>query len=87
MVWAAISKTWKSPLILVPQGAKVNTNSYFELILTLALEEAKKHFKNRSFTFQQDGAPSHASNKPRNGVRTIFHVSGERNFGHPYHRT
>ena len=71
MVWAATSKTWKSPLIFVPQGAKLNTNSYIELILTPALEEAKKHFKNMPFTFQQDEAQSHTSKKTRNGVRTI----------------
>ena len=45
MVWAAVSKTWKSPLIFVPQDAKVNTNSYIDTILTFALAEAKKHFK------------------------------------------
>lgn len=72
MVWAAISKTWKSPLIFVPQGAKVNTNSYIELILTPALQEAKKHFKNRPFTFQQDGAPSHTSNKTQKWCQDNF---------------
>ena len=48
MVWATISKTWKSPLIFVPQGAKVNTNSYIETILTPALKEPRP--KNTSKT-------------------------------------
>ena len=63
VVWAAISKTWKSPIIFVPQGAKVNTNAYIETILTPALQAAKKHFKDKPFIFQQDGAPSHTSKK------------------------
>ena len=61
MVWAAISKTWKSPLIFVLQGAKVNTNAYIDTILTPALQEAKKPLKDKPFTFQQDGAPSRTS--------------------------
>ena len=59
MVWAAMSKTWKSPLIFVKQGPKVNTNVYIDDILAPALRNMKKHFKNEDFTFQQDGAPSH----------------------------
>ena len=61
MVWTIIFKPWKSPLIFVPQDAKVNTNPYIETILTPALQEAKKHFKNKPFTFQQYGASSHMS--------------------------
>ena len=45
MVWAAVSKIGKPPLIFVPHGSKVKTNSYIETILTPALAEAKKHFK------------------------------------------
>ena len=37
----------------------MNTNTYIEGILTPALEQAKKHSKDDSFTFQQDGAPAH----------------------------
>ena len=28
VVWAAVSKTWKSPLIFAKKGVKVNTNTY-----------------------------------------------------------
>ena len=59
MVWGAISKSWKSPLIFVKEGVKVNTDSYVNDILTPALALMKEKFKNKSFTFQQDGAPSH----------------------------
>ena len=63
MVWGAISKSWKSPLIFVKEGVKVNTDSYVNDILTPALASMKEKFKNKSFTFQQDGAPSHTSKK------------------------
>ena len=62
-VWAAISESWRSPLIFVKEGAKVNANSYIEGILTLALVEMKKHFRDEVFTFQQDGVPLHTTNK------------------------
>ena len=58
MVWAAIPESWRSPLIFVKEGAKVNAS-----ILTPVLVEMKKHFRDEIFTFQQDGAPSHTANK------------------------
>ena len=63
MVWAAISENWRSTLIYVKEGTKLNANSYIEDILTPAHVEMKKHFKDNPFTFQQDGAPSHTANK------------------------
>ena len=36
MVWAAVSKTRKSPLILVKEVAKVNTNAYCATFISLA---------------------------------------------------
>ena len=49
MVWGAISKSWKSPLIFVKEGIKVNTDSYVNDILTPALASMKEKFKNKSF--------------------------------------
>ena len=72
MVWAVISKTWKSPIIFVPQGVKVNTNVYIDTILTPALQAAKKHFKDKPFIFQQDGAPSHTSKKTQKWCQDHF---------------
>ena len=72
MAWATVSKTWKSPRIFVKAGAKVNTNAYIDDILTPALREMKKHFKNKEFTFQQDGAPSHISNRTQEWCRDNF---------------
>ena len=62
MVWAAVSKTWKSPLIFVKQGDKVNTNVYINNILVPALCDMKENLENQDFTIQQDGAPYHTSN-------------------------
>ena len=73
MVWGAISKSWKSPLIFVKEGVKVNTDSYVNDILTPALASMKEKFKNKSFTFQQDGAPSHTSKKTQKWCEEHFH--------------
>jgi len=72
MVWAAISESWRSPLIFVKEGAKINSNSYIEDILTPAHAQMKKHFKDRPFTFQQDGAPSHTANKTQDWCEHHF---------------
>ena len=72
MVWAAISKTWTSPLIFVEQGVKINSDHYINNILVPALEEMKKHFKDQPFTFQQDGAPTHTSRKTQDWCQRHF---------------
>ena len=30
MVWATISESWRSPLVFVKEGAKINANSYID---------------------------------------------------------
>ena len=50
----------------------MNTNAYIETILTPALQAAKKHFKDKSFIFQQDGAPSHTSKKTQKWCQDHF---------------
>ena len=44
-------------------GATVNINVYIDEILAPALRDMKEHFKNGDFTFQEEGALSHISNK------------------------
>ena len=72
MVWGAISESWKSPLIFVKEGVKVNTDSYVNDILTPALASMKEKFKNKSFTFQQDSTPSHTSKKTQKWCKEHF---------------
>ena len=72
MIWATVSKIWKSSLIFVKHGAKVNTNVYIADILTSALHDMKEHFKNEDFTIQQNGAPSHTSNKTQAWCKDNF---------------
>ena len=44
MVWAAVSKTWRSLLIFIDQSAKINAKYYVESILEPMLKSAKDHF-------------------------------------------
>lgn len=62
MVWAAVSQEGKSPLVFVSRGAKINTKYYVDCILKQALLPwAKALYGKKSWTFVQDGAPSHTS--------------------------
>ena len=63
MVWGAVSKTWKSPLIFVPERCKVNIEVSVNNVLIPFLTAARGHFGNRAWTFQQDGATSHTSKR------------------------
>ena len=63
MVWAAISKTWRSPLIFVEEKAKINSKVYIEKILQPMIASANVHFGDETlWTFQQDGATAHTAN-------------------------
>ena len=71
IVWAAVPKTWRFPLIFIKQGAKTQ-KVYIDDILDPALLHMKEHFKNEDFTFQQDGTPSHTSKKNQAWCRYNF---------------
>ena len=63
MVWAAISKTWRSPLIFVEEKVKINAKVYIDKILQPMNASAKVHFgDDKLWTFQQDGATAHTAN-------------------------
>ena len=67
MVWAAVSKSWRSPLIFVEEKAKINARVYIEKILTPMLESVNDHFGDDTlWTFQQDGATAHTANITQN---------------------
>lgn len=62
MVWGAICKRGKLPLVFIEKGVKVNQQVYLEAVLKAhLLPEALKLFGNDYFCFQQDGAPSHTA--------------------------
>ena len=70
MVWAAVSKTWRSFLIFIDQSTKINAKYYVENILEPMLKSAKDHFGDDTlWTFQQDGATSHTANVAQNWCR------------------
>ena len=57
MVFAGITSNGKTPLIFVPQGVKVNSANYLDLLRTEVLPWAQTHFQNKPWTYQQDSAP------------------------------
>ena len=61
MVWAAVTKSGRSPLVFVEQGVKLNQENYRNV--GSLLPWAKEHFKKRPWTFQQHSAPSHGAKK------------------------
>ena len=77
MVWAGICETGRTPLVIVPQGVKINTEAYISLILENSLIPwSQQHFLDQPWTLQQDSAPAHRSRQTvewlhGNGVRFI----------------
>ena len=60
MIWAAVTPSGKSPLVLVPSGVKLNSERYVSVILESHwLPWADKHFQGLPWSLQQDSAPSH----------------------------
>ena len=62
MVWTGVSGIGRTPLVFVPQRAKISSISYRELILEPVVKDINQSmFSGKAFLFQQDGAPSHTS--------------------------
>lgn len=57
--FAGVTADGKTPLWFVPQGVKVNSQNYLDLLKSELLPCASAHFRIRSWTFQQDGAEAH----------------------------
>jgi hypothetical protein len=73
MVWAGITATGKTPLVFVDRNVKINAAVYQQLILRDTQDPwAKKHFKNRPWTFQQDWAPAHSAKTTISLCKTLF---------------
>mgnify|MGYP001079518019 CR=1 FL=1 len=65
MVWGAIGKNWRSPLILV--HGKLNSEGYINFLEKNEIFTSLNDFYGeRSYFFEQDGAPCHRSKKKIN---------------------
>ena len=70
MVWAGVSAYSRTNLVFVPQGAKINSISYQELILQREVRSAGSNlFNNEPWIFQQDSAPAQASKSTQSWLR------------------
>ena len=63
MVWAAISRRGKTPLVFVDQGIKINRNVYMNMVRDHLLDWANETFDGEKWCFQQDSAPGHKANE------------------------
>lgn len=62
MVWGAISRRAKLPLVFIEKGVKINQQYYKDEVLKkFLLPEAKKIYGDDYYCFQQDSAPAHAA--------------------------
>jgi len=68
MVWAALGHNLKSPLVIVPQGVKINADVYLDMLereVLPWLDEMKV-----KVVFQQDGA--HRAKKAQEWFKMVF---------------
>lgn len=73
MVWAGITRDGRTPLVFVPEGVKINQNTYRELVLQNVVEPwARHHFGSRGWVFQQDSAPAHKAKKTQLWIAEHF---------------
>lgn len=60
MVWGAISRRGRLPLLFLEKGVKIKKENYLQNVLKdHLLPEAQKIFGDEYFLFQQDSAPAH----------------------------
>ena len=73
MVWGGVTDCGKkTPLIVIPQGVKVNSDTYIELLDKQVLKWIKKQNGQDGYCFMQDGAPVHTSNKTQAFLKDNF---------------
>ena len=70
MVWGGVTDCGKkTPLIVIPQGVKVDSDVYIDLLKRRVVPWIKKQKWDIGYVFQQDGAPAHTSNKTQDWLR------------------
>ncbi len=73
MVWAGVSSCGrKTPLIFIPEGAKVNQTAYLEMLVDQVLPWIESMEWPSSYIFQQDGAPAHTANRVQEWCKKNF---------------
>lgn len=79
MVWEAVSKKGKLPLIFIVKGVKINKEYYLQHVLVEnALPEIRKLYPNGNYCSQQDSAPAYKAKVAQqwckqNCIVIIFH--------------
>lgn len=64
MVWGAVSRKGKLPLLFIEKGVKIDTDYYIENVLkNHLLPYAKELYGDEYYCFQQDSAPSHKAKR------------------------
>lgn len=64
MVWGAISRKGKLPLLFIEKGVKINADYYIQHVLKdHLLPHAESLYENDYYCFQQDSAPSHKAKR------------------------
>lgn len=64
MVWGAISKKGKLPLLFIEKGVKIDTDYYIQNVLKEhLLPHATRLYGDQFYCFQQDSAPSHKAKR------------------------
>ena len=70
IVWAQVSATGKSQLVLVLEEMKINAHNLEEHILKLVVKHLRQTmFEEGNFLFQQDGASNLTANRLQNWLR------------------
>lgn len=73
MVWGAVCKRGKLPLVFIDRGVKINRHVYISQVLeAAALPGCRELFGDDYYCFQQDGAPSHTANDTQAWCRENF---------------
>jgi hypothetical protein len=68
MVWAAIGKGWRSPLVIV--RGTLNADRYIDLLNeNQIIEKLDSRYGNHGYHFQYDGAPAHRCSRTVNWMR------------------
>ena len=81
IVWAAVSKSRKSPLFFLESGVKINSYLYTNNSPVSAFEEMKKHFKDHILPSNKMEHHPTPKEKLRTDVNVIFQDSGVRRCG------